>query len=163
MTFHFNGYTLRPVLKGDRDYLTRLIEADPYHKDKMNAGWFLDLGPGEGAWAMENERGEVVLYLKTQNAVRLSIQFGEQGSDANRDALIKGLAWLEETLFLNGFCELIFDSDSPVLWATARRRLGFAMAHPGTMVKAVGVHTSSDASTGLGSTSQRHYRIGGEW
>jgi hypothetical protein len=123
--FQFDQYTVRPVGEKDRAYIDKLTDADPYHRGIMDADWFLNIAPGEGAWAIEDEKGDVVLYFKTQTAVRLSLQFAEQKPSVNRDALVKGMAWLEGMLFQNQFREIIFDTHSPLLKATAQRRLGF--------------------------------------
>jgi hypothetical protein len=67
--------------------------------------------------------------------VRLFVQFGEQEPSANRDALRKGMAWLEGMLFQNQVREVIFDTEGPLLMALAKRRLGFTETAPGTLYK----------------------------
>jgi hypothetical protein len=127
--FHFDNYVVRPISEQDRSYLEALIEADPYHRDRMNADYFLKLKPGEDAWALENEQGNVQFYFKTQTAVRLSLQFAQMETSAdktrNRIALLKGLAWIEAQLCANSFRELLFQTDGPELTAMAKRRMGF--------------------------------------
>jgi hypothetical protein len=127
--FHFDNYVVRPVSERDRVYLETLIEADQYHHDQMNADYFLKLRPGEDAWALEDERGKVLFYFKTQTAVRLSIQFTEAETSAdktrNRIALLKGLAWIEARLSANSFREILFETQGPELTAMAKRRMGF--------------------------------------
>jgi hypothetical protein len=127
--FHFDNYVVRPVSERDRDYLKALIEADQYHHDQMDADYFLKLKPGEDAWALEDERGKVLFYFKTQTAVRLSIQFTEAETSAektrNRIALLKGLAWIEARLSANSFREILFQTEAPELTAMAKRRMGF--------------------------------------
>jgi hypothetical protein len=122
---HFDSYTVRPVSEKDRAYLTSLIEADEYHHGKMDADYFLQLKPGEDAWALEDEKGIVLFYFKTQTAVRLSIQFANTDKTRNRIALFKGLAWIEAQLSANGFRELLFQTTAPELAAMAKRRMGF--------------------------------------
>ena len=130
--FHFDNYVVRPVAEQDRAYLGALIEADEYHRDQMDADFFLKLKPGEDAWALEDERGNVVFYFKTQTAVRLSMQFAQAETSAektrNRIALLKGLAWIEAQLGANSFRELLFQTDGPELTAMAKRRMGFREA-----------------------------------
>jgi hypothetical protein len=135
MNLNFDRYTVRPVDEKDRPYIDRLTFNDPYHHGVMDADWFLNLAPGEGAWAIEDEQGRVVLYFKTQNAVRLSVQFGEQNSTVNRDVLTKGMEWLEGLLLQNHFREVIFDTDGPALKAMAKRRLGFRDMGKGTLTR----------------------------
>ena len=127
--FHFDNYTVRPAGEQDRVYLDSLIEADEYHHDQMDADFFLKLRPGEDAWALEDQRGNVLFYFKTQTAVRLSLQFAQAETSAdktrNRIALLKGLAWIEAQLCANSFRELLFETDGPELTAMAKRRMGF--------------------------------------
>jgi hypothetical protein len=127
--FHFDTYTVRPVTESDRVYLEALIEADPYHHQQMDADYFLKLRPGEDAWALEDDKGKVLFYFKTQTAVRLSIQFANAETSAekthNRIALLKGLAWMEAQLSANGYREILFHTDAPELVAMAKRRMGF--------------------------------------
>jgi hypothetical protein len=128
-TFHFDSYVVRPVEERDRLYLEALIESDPYHCDRMDADFFLNLKPGEDAWALEDERGNVLFYFKTQTAVRLSLQFAHAESTEektrNRLAMMKGLAWIEAQLRANSFREILFQTDGPELAQMAKRRMGF--------------------------------------
>lgn len=127
--FHFDQYIVRPMNEGDRGYLDGLIESDAYHKGQMTPDYFLKLVPGEDAWALEDEQGNVLLYFKTQVAVRLSIQFAasetKEQKHRNRLALLKGFAWIENMLRQNRFRQIIFDTQGPELTAFAKRRLGF--------------------------------------
>jgi hypothetical protein len=128
-TFHFDTYTVRPASERDRGYLETLIESDPYHHHQMDADYFLKLKPGEDAWALEDDKGQVLFYFKTQTAVRLSIQFAQAETSAdktrNRIALLKGLAWMEAQLAANSYREILFQTDAPELVAMAKRRMGF--------------------------------------
>jgi hypothetical protein len=127
--FHFDNYVVRPVEERDRVYLEQLIEADPFHVNQMDADFFLKLKPGEDAWALEDERGMVILYFKTQTAVRLSLQFAQAddgpSKTRNRLALLKGMAWIEAQLRANSFREILFQTDGPELAQMAKRRMGF--------------------------------------
>ena len=127
--FQFEGYKVRPIEERDRTYLADLIRRDPYHRDTMNADWFLRLTWGEDAWAIEDERGTVRGYFKTQTAVRLSLQFaqGESREEKYENAklLIRGVDWIESQLKRNGFREIVFQTDGPELKEMAKRRMGF--------------------------------------
>jgi hypothetical protein len=123
--FQFDGYMVRRIDENDRAYLDQLIAADPYHQDCMNADFFLDLVPGEDSWAIEDAKGEVLLYFRTNTAVRLCLQFAKQDNLANREVLTKGFAWLEAELIKNHFREIVFDTKGPALRLMAKRRLGF--------------------------------------
>lgn len=136
----FDGYTVRRVQPGDRAFLAQLIEGDPYHRD-MTPDFFLKLMPGEDAWALEDERGEVVFYFRTSTAVRIAIQFRPTGSPTdrarNRRALLRGLRWIEDVFKKNLFREIITDTEGSELRAFAKRHLGFKEAQ--TLVRALGV------------------------
>jgi hypothetical protein len=127
--FRFDSYSVRPMGEQDRLYLDSLIESDAYHKGRMTPDYFLNLVPGEDAWAIEDEHGCVVLYFKTQTAVRLSLIFADATTDVerhrNRDAMLRGLAWLEAMLRMNKFREILFDTQGPELRSMAKRRMGF--------------------------------------
>jgi hypothetical protein len=127
--FHFDDYVVRPMSESDRAYLDTLIEEDAFHKGRMTPDYFLKLMPGEDAWALEDEQGNVLLYFKTQVAVRLSVQFAasetKEEKHRNRLALLKGFAWIEAMLRQNSFRQIIFDTQGPELTAFAKRRLGF--------------------------------------
>jgi hypothetical protein len=128
-TFTFDGYTVRPARETDRAYLSALIEADPYHRGRMDADFFLKTTPGEDSWALEDEQGKVVFYFKTITAVRLAIQFPQVNGMADRArhgaALLRGMLWIEGILRGNHFHELLFDTEGPQLRSFARQRLGF--------------------------------------
>jgi hypothetical protein len=106
----------------------------------MNADYFLKPLPGETSWALESPRGRVLFYFKTTPAVRMSIQFTGNETlverEANRDALLRGLAWIEATLAAARFRELLFDTEGPELSIFARKRMGFTAA-PGLMVRMI--------------------------
>jgi hypothetical protein len=127
--FHFDNYIVRPMAESDRVYLDSLIEADALHKGRMTPDYFLELLPGEDAWALEDEQGTVIFYFKTQTVVRLSIQFAHANTPharaQNRTALRKGLDWIEAMLRQNRFRQIIFDTEGPELAAFAKKRLGF--------------------------------------
>ena len=131
-TFTFDGYTVRPLDERDRPYLEAQIEADVYHRGRMDADYFLRLQPGEDAWAIEDEQGRVVFYFKTATAVRLSIQFpsieGAGDKARHRAGMLKGLAWIEGIFRANGFREILFDTEGVELANFAKRRLGFREA-----------------------------------
>lgn len=161
----FGNFTVRPLAERDREYLDRLIQNDPYHRDTVNVGWWYNNPPGENAWAVENEKGTVVLYFKTQTACRFSLQFVTEDKRTNWKVLSEGMDWLAATLTGNGFREIITDSNGPELRAMAQRRLGFLPASPETLIRplketrqdargafrgAGPPEKSTDASTGQG-------------
>lgn len=128
-TFHFDGYTVRPLTERDRALLTELIEGDPYHRERMTADFFMKLMPGEEACALEDETGHVVFYFKTTTCIRIAIQFQPTRTNLerhrNRRALTRGLQWLQGILREHFFHELITDTEAPELRAYVKKRLGF--------------------------------------
>lgn len=139
--FHFDNYVVRPVGEQDRQYMETLIKADEYHAERMDADFFLNLKPGEDAWALEDEQGKIVFYFKTQTAVRLSMQFARAETSKektkNRIALLKGLAWIEAQLRSNCFREILFQVDGPELMAMAKRRMGFRESLGGELYREI--------------------------
>lgn len=131
-TFHFDNFVVRPVGEQDRTYIETLIESDPFHTGRMDADFFLKLQPGEDAWAIENQQGQVQFYFKTQTACRVSMIFAHADNSEqktkNRIALMKGLAWIEAQLVANSFREILFDTEGPELKQMAKRRMGFLEA-----------------------------------
>ena len=131
--FSFDGYNVRPVTEADRGFIEQQIAKDMYHVG-MSPDYFLHLVPGEDAWAVENQQGAVVLYFKTKVVTRLAMLFGNQTSNENRDALVKGVEWLTDMLAHNRFREIVFDTEGPALRAMATRRLGFT-EEPAVLVR----------------------------
>lgn len=131
-SFHFDGYTVRPITEQDRPYLQLQIDADDYHRHKMDADFFLKLKPGESAWALEDEQGLIVFYFKNVPVVRMHIQFAVddrlEAKRRNIDALSRGLAWIMGIFRVARFREIITDPDGPELSLFLRRRLGFVDA-----------------------------------
>ena len=129
---HVGPFRLRAVAEQDRHLLAQFIASDPFHAGRVTPDFFLRLHNGEGAWAVEDSCERVVFYLKTENAVRLHIQFGPSGTlgdrERNRDALTEGVEWLSRQLAGNGFREMVFDSQNPALVLSAKKRLGFVEA-----------------------------------
>ena len=117
--FKFDGYTVRPLTEQDRAYLDLLIDADEYHRGRMDADFFLKRQQGEDAWALEDQHGQIVFYFKTTTAVRLAIQFRPSSSPADRlrnaAAMMRGLRWIEGVLRSNGFREMVTDTEGPEL------------------------------------------------
>jgi hypothetical protein len=123
--FRFGRYIVRPVEEREREYLQQITSADPYHHGVMDADFFLKLLPGEAAWAVEDQLGNVALYFKTQNVARISLQFTGDNRELNREVLSEGMEWLEGMLVQNRFHQMIFDTKGRELRLMAKRRLGF--------------------------------------
>jgi hypothetical protein len=140
--FRFEDYIVRPADEGDRRFLAERIAADEYHRDVMDADFFLKLLPGEAAWAIEDQQGNVLVYFKTQNVARISLQFTRSDRELNRAVLIKGMEWIEGMLVQNRFHEMLFDTKGRELRVMAKRRLGFRDS-PEELVKTLPTPKSS--------------------
>jgi hypothetical protein len=124
--FRFADYIVRPVEDKDRMFIDLTLDRDEYHRDVMTSDFFLKLLPGEAAWAIEDQKGNVLVYFKTQNVARISLIFTQQRDrELNRDVLTKGTEWLAGVLAQNRFHEMLFDTKGRELRIMAKRRLGF--------------------------------------
>ena len=161
--FEFGQFRLRPAVEGDRALLEQWIEADPFHRGEVRAGFFLERAPGVDAWALEDASGHVVFYFKTEVAARVHIQFGPAETTAdrerNRDAMVDGLAWIEGQMAANGFREILFDSRNPVLIRTAEKRMGFVRS-PDDLRRAIGAGRPQGSVESSGNNVARGATIG---
>lgn len=100
-----------------RELIEQAVSADPFHVGRVDPEFFATAGPGEQCWALEDEKGYVIFFLKTQVACRLHIQFGPAATAVekarNRDAMILGVEWMEGVLQASGYREMIFDTANP--------------------------------------------------
>ena len=130
----FDGYKLRAPGPQDRARLEEWIAADPVHAGLMTPEFFMGRNEDGSAderptcLVMEDGQGEV-FYIRISRAARVNIQFGEAADEEartrTREALLKGMAYLEATLAKAGVEEWVFETESPGLKALARRRMGF--------------------------------------
>jgi hypothetical protein len=126
------NYTLRPATERDRDLLAVWIEGDPDHRDKVKPEFFCVDREGMECFALEDEFGHVVLYIKMTRVMRLDIQFGPDETMHQRertaDAMREGFQWLRAGAQGAAFHEILFRSTNPPLIAFAKRRLAFDSA-----------------------------------
>jgi hypothetical protein len=130
----FAGLTLRPVEAHDRPALESWIEQDEAHRECVSADFFMGLdenGQPDGratCYVIQDADGEI-FYIRLSRASRVNIQFAPEASreqrERNRDALIKGMAFLEGLLCDAGAEEWIFETKTPALRAMALKRMGF--------------------------------------
>lgn len=145
--FRFEDYIVRPVEECDRSYIEATLADDEFHRE-MTPDFFLRLLPGEAAWAVEDHKGNVLLYFKTQNVARISMIFPSRDRERNRNVLIKGLEWLEGMLVQNRFHEMLFDTKGRELRVMAKRRLGFRES-PEELVKTLPSPMMTEAVIGV--------------
>lgn len=137
----FDDYIVRPVEESDRSYIEATLADDEYHKE-TTPDFFLQLVPGEASWAVEDQKGNVVLYFKTQNVARLHMIFPSKDREVNRNILTRGMEWLAGMLVQNRFHEMLFDATGRELRVMAKRRLGFRDS-PGELVKSLPAYPTS--------------------
>lgn len=133
--YRFGPYTLRMATPADRELCAEWIARDDWHKEKMDAEFFLKEEPGVGCYVLEDHEG-AILFFRTENTVRLHMQFDGRFDSAarerNREALLTGMDWLAMQLAAKSIVEMTFDSDNPLLRLSACKRLGFHTA-PGDL------------------------------
>jgi hypothetical protein len=123
-------YRLRPATERDHDLLAVWVEGDPDHRDRVKPEFFHTDRDGMECFALEDEFGYVVLYIKMTRAIRLDIQFGPDETIAQRertaDAMREGFQWLRAGAEGAGIHEILFRSTNTPLVSFAERRLGFS-------------------------------------
>lgn len=133
--YRFGPYTLRMATEADRALCAKWIEQDDWHKGKMDPDFFLEEEPGVGCYVLEDCDGPI-LFFRTENTVRVHMQFDGRVNSAsrerNREALLTGMDWLAMQLAAKSVVEMTFDSENPLLRASACKRLGFYKA-PGDL------------------------------
>ena len=150
----FDGYVLRAVEERDRAQLAEWIAADKHHAGLLDPEFFMGLALDSGGELAPDPRVTVcaiddgkrtLMFIRLTRASRVHIQFAPQHSTGRSihierrqtaNALLKGMAYLENALERAGAMEWIFDSKSPALRVMAQRRLGF-IASPLELVRMI--------------------------
>lgn len=132
MSTKIGKYTLRPATERDRDLLAVWIEGDPDHRDKVTPKFFSEDKEGIECFAVEDEQGVVVFYIKMTRTLRLDVQFGPDETlaerERNAEALREGFKWLRTGAAGSGIHEILFSSTNDPLVGFAQRRLAFHKA-----------------------------------
>lgn len=137
-TVQIGKYVLRPATARDRTLVEFWIRNDPDHRETTKADFFLKDTDQAECFAMEDEFGLVVFYIKMTRQIDprqasitlvLDIQFGPASTiEAKRrigDALFEGFMWLSVACSGAGISALRFNSQNPGLITFAKTRLGF--------------------------------------
>ena len=114
---------VRPLTEEDRQILESSIEKDEYHKDKMTSDFFYDKRAISTVYQIDEKP---VMYVKGSTALRLDIQFCDNSDRRNNAEALKKLSEIIDTAKNNGFSELIFNTDSPLLKAFCCKHFGFS-------------------------------------
>lgn len=135
--FHFGQYTLRPATEADRAITEEWIDRDPFHKGLLDGKFFTQDEAGVGTYVVEDADGRI-FFLRTENAIRLQMQFSpsetQEQRDRIRDALIDGFSWISMELAKRGVTEILYRSKNPMLIRITEKRLGFQRS-PQEMVR----------------------------
>lgn len=101
-------FTVRPIAETDREAIGVAIAADPDHAGKVEPDFFIKAARGAESFAIGHKDGNVIMYVRCENVMRLHIQFvdGERAAAA----LVMGLEWLKSKARERGFRELVYDS-----------------------------------------------------
>lgn len=126
--FTFTTYQLRPATEADRELCERWIEADPDHRGRVNADFFIKPEPGVETFVLEDAQGEV-FFFRMMRALRIDIQFGPSTSAEERErtrlALMNGFDWLKESCGSAVIRQVIFESQVVPLVRFCEKRFGF--------------------------------------
>lgn len=130
MAYTFEGLKLREATEADREQCEAWIAADPDHRGRVKADFFLKSSPGIECLVFEDKYGDPIFYFRQERALRIHIQFGPSETaeqiKRNVDGLAKGFAWLKERAAYSGFRQIIFQSTVQALVIFCKRRFGFA-------------------------------------
>jgi len=112
----------RMIDQKDSSLLEKSLMNDEYHQGTTPDFFF---APGSVCNVWEDEKGPV-LFVRGTKALRLDVQYVDN-KDVRRNALVMmyGFDNFVEKARENGFTEIIFNSNSPVLIKFCKRRLGF--------------------------------------
>lgn len=136
----FDDYSLREVsFNRDVLQLASWISEDEHHAH-LRPAFFLGQVEGEDGYvqpdprptcyALEDETGQVVFYIRLDKAARVNIQFDPTRQTLRDRArvgrgLLRGMAFLEVGLAKANVTQWIFDTRAQGLAAMAKTRLGF--------------------------------------
>lgn len=175
----FDGYRLRQVEERDYKQLEQWIAADPVHRDVLDPEFFMGEAinqegnlaedPHVNVFALDDRKG-TLMYIRLSTASRVHIQFApgpssaEQGKNFHRElhrfrtqmrnALLKGMAFLEVGLRNTGVREWIFESESQALRSMVEKHMGF-VASPHEMVRIIVRGDGQDAPRKTAHTAQQ--------
>jgi hypothetical protein len=128
--FTFNELTLRPATEDDRELCQRWIDADPDHRGKITADFFLEGEAGVECMVLVDKWGQPRFFFRQQRALRIHMQFPPNTTSEERtktrEALTFGFGWLKHIASRHGYRELIFESTVVPLMNFCKNRFGFS-------------------------------------
>lgn len=114
--------TDRPIHNGDMVLLGLSLSNDPYHKD-TKPEFFIE--PGTVCKVYEDSDGPI-LFVRGCKALRLDLQYlDNKDTRRNLTAMLEGFDLLAQKAKANGFQEVIFTTNSPLLKKFCIKRFGF--------------------------------------
>lgn len=125
--------TDRLIAESDRELLASSLSKDEHHKDTTKPDFFY--APGTVTKVYEDEQGPVC-FARCTKVLRLDIQYAD--NDAHRrnlNVMTKGFDSLVRKAQDNGYTEICFQSNSPLLKKFCIQRLGFVEEDAGVLRK----------------------------
>lgn len=114
---------LRSLEERDKSLLQESLAKDQYHKETPVEFFY---SAGAATLVYEDDAGPVFVVRGTK-ALRMDIQFLDNNQfDRNRKMLEENFHDFAERARQQGFTELVFCSNSPLLIAFCKRKFGFA-------------------------------------
>lgn len=131
-SFKFQGFTLRPAVFSDYSLAMVWVEADPDHRGKTPAEFWLINDDRTNSFVLEDAVGPIFFFRtdRHETEVELHMQFGPTYRDyqlkrRTMQGMKVGLPWLEMMLAGAGYQELYFYSSSPKLIWFCQHSLAF--------------------------------------
>lgn len=107
----------------DARILAASLARDEHHKDTTVPDFFYT--PGTVCKVYEDEAGPIC-YVRCSKVLRLDIQYADnEDRKRNLNAMISGFDELEKKARTNGYTEVVFKTNSPLLKKFCIRRFGF--------------------------------------
>jgi hypothetical protein len=107
----------------DKPLLADSLSKDEHHKDTTTPDFFY--APGTVCKVYEDEDGPIC-FVRCTKVLRLDIQYKDnEDKKRNLKAMISGFDSLEKKARDNGYTEIAFKTNSPLMKAFCTRRFGF--------------------------------------
>ena len=110
---------LRQATESDKPKIAELIENDPYHKGVLDTEFFY----AGDLWVLSDDAGPI-LYIRKAKAMRIHVQFVDDKLRTAK-ALMSVLPAFAKFAKDNGYREMIFESQSPLLSKFCTKNMGF--------------------------------------
>jgi hypothetical protein len=114
--------TERLLEEKDLEILDASLKDDEYHKTTP-ISFFTEYGTLSKVYELD---GDPVLVVRASKSLRIDVQYlSNTDYKRNKQVMLEGFPSLVQRAKENGFLEIIFDTDSPLLKRFCERELGF--------------------------------------